>query len=35
LDPQRVRLVIRALERLQLMQQEGVVLMMPETMISR
>jgi protease-4 len=35
LDPQRVRLVVRALERLQLVQQEGVILMMPELMISR
>ena len=35
MDPQRVRLVLRALERLQLMQQEGVIVMMPEMMIGR
>jgi protease-4 len=35
MDPQRVRLVVRALERLQLMQQEGVILMMPEAMFGR
>jgi protease-4 len=35
LDPQRVRLIVRALERLQLMQQEGVILMMPELSIGR
>jgi protease-4 len=35
MDPQRVRLVVRALERLQLAQQEGVILMMPEMRIGR
>ena len=30
MDPQRVRTILRALEQLQLMQQEGVILMMPE-----
>ena len=35
LDPQRVALIVRALERLQLMQQEGVILMMPELSIRR
>jgi protease-4 len=35
MDPERVRLVVRALERLQLMQQEGVILMMPEMRIGR
>jgi protease-4 len=35
MDPQRVRLVVRALERLQLVQQEGVILMMPELTIGR
>jgi protease-4 len=34
-DPQRVRLVVNALERLQLVQQEGVILMMPEMRIGR
>ena len=35
MDPQRVGLVLRALERLQLLQQEGVILMMPEMQIGR
>jgi protease-4 len=35
MDPQRVGLIVRALERLQLMQQEGVILMMPEMRIGR
>lgn len=35
LDPQRVALIVRALERLQLMQQEGAILMMPELSIGR
>jgi protease-4 len=35
LDPQRVRLVRTALQRLQLVQQEGTVLMMPEMMLGR
>lgn len=35
MDPQRVRLVVRALERLQLVQQEGAILMMPEMKIGR
>jgi hypothetical protein len=35
LDPQRVSLIVRALERLQLMQLEGVILMMPELSIGR
>lgn len=35
LDPQRVRLIVRALERLQLMQQEGVTLMMAEMQTGR
>jgi protease-4 len=35
MDPQRVRLVVGALERLQLVQQEGVILMMPEMGIGR
>ncbi|HTU19579.1 MAG TPA: signal peptide peptidase SppA [Gemmataceae bacterium] len=35
LDPERVALIVRALERLQLMQQEGAVLMMPELNIGR
>jgi protease-4 len=35
LDPERVALIVRALERLQLMQQEGVILMMPEMRIGR
>src|SRR5262249_1296470 len=35
LDPERVRLVVRALERLQLVQQEGAVLMMPEVRFGR
>jgi protease-4 len=35
MDPQRVRLVVRALERLQLLQQEGVILMMPEMQVGR
>ena len=30
MDPQRVRLIRLALQRMQLMQQEGAVLMMPE-----
>jgi protease-4 len=34
-DPERVGLVVRALERLQLVQQEGVILMMPEMRIGR
>jgi protease-4 len=33
LDPARVRVVKQALKRLQLIQQEGVVLMMPELLI--
>jgi protease-4 len=35
LDPERVRLIVSALERLQLVQQEGVILMMPEMRIGR
>ena len=35
MDPQRVGLIVRALERLQLLQQEGVILMMPEMRIGR
>ena len=35
MDPERVRLVVSALERLQLVQQEGVILMMPEMRIGR
>jgi protease-4 len=35
LDPERVRVVKLALQRLQLIQQEGVVLMMPEILIGR
>ena len=35
LDPERVRVVKQALQRLQLIQQEGVVLMMPEISIGR
>jgi protease-4 len=35
MDPERVQLVVRALERLQLMQQEGAILMMPEMRIGR
>ncbi len=35
MDPQRVRLIVRALERLQLMQQEGAILMMPEISAGR
>jgi hypothetical protein len=35
MDPQRVALIVRALERLQLIQQEGVILMMPELSIGR
>jgi protease-4 len=35
MDPQRVHLIVRALERLQLVQQEGVILMMPEMSIGR
>ncbi|HEV3259692.1 MAG TPA: signal peptide peptidase SppA [Gemmataceae bacterium] len=35
LDPERVRVIKMALQRLELMQQEGVVLMMPELLISR
>jgi protease IV len=35
MDARRVRLIVRALERLQLMQQEGVILMMPELGVGR
>jgi protease-4 len=35
MGPQRVALVVRALERLQLIQQEGVVVMMPEVSVGR
>jgi protease IV len=35
MDPERVRLVVKALEQLQLLQQEGVVLMMPEMRFGR
>jgi protease-4 len=35
LDPQRVRVIRTALERMQLIQQEGAVLMMPEFRIGR
>jgi protease-4 len=35
LGPERVRLTVRALERLQLMRQEGVILMMPEMSVGR
>ena len=35
MDPERIRLVKMALQRLQLIQQEGVVLMMPEMRIGR
>jgi protease-4 len=35
LDPERVRAITLALRRLQLMQQEGAVLMMPEMILSR
>lgn len=35
MDPQRVRTIVRALEQMQLMQQEGVILMMPEMGIGR
>jgi len=35
LDPERVRVIKTALQRLELVQQEGVVLMMPELRISR
>jgi protease IV len=35
LDPERVRLIRAALQRLQLLQQEGVILMMPEMRIGR
>jgi protease-4 len=35
MDPQRVRLIVRALGRLQLMQQEGAILMMPELGVGR
>ncbi len=35
LDPQRVRLIKTALQRLQLIQQEGAVLMMPEILVRR
>lgn len=35
LDPQRVGLIVNALERLQLVNQEGVILMMPELRIGR
>jgi protease IV len=35
LDPQRVRVVKMALARLQLMQQEGVIMMMPEMLLGR
>jgi protease-4 len=35
LDPERVRLIRAALQRMQLLQQEGVILMMPEMRIGR
>ena len=35
LDPQRLATVRLALQRLQLLQQEGAVLMMPELMLGR
>ena len=35
MDPQRVRLVVRALERLELVQQEGIILMMSEMTMGR
>jgi protease-4 len=35
LDPERVQLIRAALQRLQLLQQEGVILMMPEMRIGR
>jgi protease-4 len=35
MDPERVLLIVRALERMQLIQQEGAVLMMPEMRIGR
>ena len=35
LDPERLRVVKLALQRLQLIQQEGAVLMMPELLIGR
>jgi protease-4 len=35
MDPQRVRTIVRALEQMQLMQQEGVILMMPEMGLGR
>ena len=35
LDPERFRVVKLALQRLQLIQQEGAVLMMPELSIGR
>jgi protease-4 len=35
MDLQRVALIVRALERLQLMQQEGAILMMPELGLGR
>jgi protease-4 len=35
MDPQRVQTIVRALEQMQLMQQEGVILMMPEMGIGR
>lgn len=34
-DPQRVRVIVRTLRQLQTLQQEGVVLMMPEMVIGR
>jgi protease-4 len=35
MDPQRVRSVVRALHQLQILQEEGVTLMMPEFLIGR
>jgi protease-4 len=35
MDPRRVQAIVRALEQLQLMQQEGVILMMPEMGMGR
>jgi protease-4 len=35
MDPERVRVLVRALEQLQLVQQEGVILMVPELGIGR
>ena len=35
LDPERVKVIKSALARLQLLQQEGVILMMPEIAVSR